>query len=307
MRIGMVIPGPGAAVGLEQMLAQIERAERLGFSSVWTVNIQSAGYDALTMLALAGRCTERIELASFVVPTWPRHPAVMAQQALTAQVASRGRLTLGIGLGHQVVIEAQLGIPWEQPVRHMREYLACLRGLLAGEVVTRAGKGVRITNFRIAVPDDIDPPPVLVAALGPRMLELAGREAAGTVVWMGGARYLAEHAVPTISAAAAAAGRPATRVVNCVPVCVTDNGPAVRAQVAAAFERYGQLPSYRAILDKADAPDPSHVALIGTEDEVLARLRELAAAGVTDFGASIFAPPGERVERTEQLLLAFGG
>lgn len=306
MRIGMVIPSPGSGVALDDALARIERAEQLGFASVWTVNIQSLGYDALTLLALAGRRTERIELATFVAPTWPRHPAVMAQQALTTQVAARGRLTLGIGLSHQVVIETQLGIPWEQPLRHMREYLACLHPLLAGETVSFAGREFTLRAFRLTIPEPVSPPPVLVAGLGPKMLELAGRESAGTAIWMGGARYLAEHAIPIVRAAAASADRPAPRVVNCVPVCVTDRGDEVRRQAAAAFTRYGQLPSYRAILDKAGASDPSDVALIGTEEEVAARLRELAAAGVTDFGAAIFAPDGERVERTERALLEFG-
>jgi F420-dependent oxidoreductase-like protein len=307
MRIGVVIPGPGSAVGLTQMLGQIERAEELGFASVWTVNIQSLGYDALTLLAIAGRRTERIELGTFVVPTWLRHPAMLAQQALTTQAASDGRLILGIGLSHQVVIEKQLGVAWSHPLRHMREYLTCLNGLLAGELVTFDGQEFQIREFRVSVPDAVQPPPVLLAALGPKMLDLAGRMSTGTAVWMGGAAYLSEHAVPTLTAAAEAAGRPAPRVVNCVPVCVTDNATAVREQASAAFVRYGQLPSYRAILDKAGAPDPSDVALIGDEVEVTARIQELAAAGVTDFGASIFAPEGESVERTEQLLLSVPG
>src|SRR5579875_1908526 len=300
-RIGITVPTPGQAMELEAVLDTVERAEALGLHSAWMPNITS--FDALTVLALAGRRTRRITLGSFVVPTYPRHPAAMAQQALTVQAACGGRLVLGIGLSHRVTIEERLGLDYTHPLRHMREYLLCLTALLSGQEVSFQGEEFRLNGYRLTVPGAA-PPPILVAALGPRMLQLAGRLAAGTAIWLGGPRYLAEHVIPTIGQAARAAGRPAPRVLVSVPVCVTERVDAVRQAAAVAFARYGQLPSYRAILDKEGAAGPADVALIGPEPEVQRRLEELAEAGATDFAAAIFTPPGEDAERTWRFLQA---
>jgi F420-dependent oxidoreductase-like protein len=300
MKIGIILPTPGAGVDIETLLDEMSRAEERGFSSLWVSNVLR-GFDALTVLALAGLRTRSVELGTFVVPTYTRHPIVMAQQALTTQAATNGRLLLGIGLSHRVVIEQGLGIDFSHPIRHMREYLACLTGFLSGQPVTYAGDEFHINNVTLVVPGST-PPPVLVAALGPQMLKLTGRIADGTVVWMGGARYLAEHAVPTITAAARAAGRPAPRIVAGLPVCVTDDAARVRQEADAAFGRYGQLPSYRAILDKEGAASPGDVSLIGDERTVLAGLRALAAAGTTDLVAAIYTPIGVDPRRTYDLL-----
>ncbi|HEY7910092.1 MAG TPA: TIGR03564 family F420-dependent LLM class oxidoreductase, partial [Thermomicrobiales bacterium] len=261
----------------------------------------SRGFDALTLLALAGQHTRTVELGTFVVPTYPRHPVALAQQALTTNAATGGRLVLGIGLSHRVVMEQGLGFDWSHPIRHMREYLTCLTGLLSGEPVTFAGEEFHITNFGITVPG-ATPPAVLVAALGPQMLRLAGRHADGTALWMGGARYLATDAVPTITAAASEAGRPAPRIVAGLPVCVTDHAEAVRAEADRAFATYGRLPSYRAVLDKEGAASPADVSLIGDEAVVLAGLRALAEAGATDLIAAVYTPVGENAARTYDLL-----
>jgi 5,10-methylenetetrahydromethanopterin reductase len=303
VRIGVTLPTPGLNPALPALLADMERADALGLEGVWMPNVSSRGFDALTALALAGPRTRRIELGSFVVPTFTRHPVVMAQMALTAQAASGGRLVLGIGLSHRVGMEAQLGFDFSKPVRHMREYLACLAALFSGEPVDHVGEEFRIRGFALAPPPGVAPPPVLVAALGPQMLRLTGRLAAGTAIWVGGPRYVAE-AVTTIAGAARDAGRPAPRVLASVPVCVTDRPDGVRAAAAAFFARYGQLPSYRAILDRAGAAGPEDVALVGDETRVRAGIAEFAAAGATDFAGAIFTPPGEDAERTWALLAA---
>jgi 5,10-methylenetetrahydromethanopterin reductase len=302
MRIGLNLPTPGQTPDLETLLDEFQRAEDLGLHSAWMPNI--AAFDALTTLALAGRRTRKIELGTFVVPTYPRHPAAMAQQALTTQVACGGRLVLGIGLSHRVTIETRLGLDYSHPIRHMTEYLRCLGSLLAGEEATFQGQEFHLDSYRLTVPGAM-PPPVLVAALGPQMLRLTGRLAAGTAIWMGGPRYLAEHVIPTIGKAAREAGRPAPRVLVSVPVCVTDRPEAVSQAANVAFARYGQLPSYRAILDKEGAANPSDVALIGPEDVVRQRLDALAVAGATDFAAAVFAPPGEDAERTRAFLRSY--
>jgi 5,10-methylenetetrahydromethanopterin reductase len=305
VRIALTLPTPlpGNNPDLPQLLEAIEGTEALGLDGVWMPNISSRGFDALTVLALAGARTRRIELGTFVVPTFTRHPVVMAQQALTTQAAAGGRLTLGIGLSHRVSMEGQLGFDFSRPVRHMREYLTCLTRLLAGETLDFEGSDFRMKGFSLAAPPGLTAPPVLVAALGPQMLRLAGQLAAGTAIWVGSPRYVAEAAA-AIAASARAAGRPAPRVLASVPVCVTDRPEAVRAATAAAFARYGQLPSYRAVLDRGGAAGPEDVALIGDEAAVRTGLAAFIAAGATDFLAAVFTPPGEDAERTLKLLAA---
>jgi F420-dependent oxidoreductase-like protein len=302
MRIGLFVT-PGESEELSSVIGRIVDAEARGFPSAWILNVR--GLDALTILALAGRETSNIELGTFVVPTYPRHPAALAQQALTTQAATGGRLVLGIGLSHRVVMEGMLGFDWSRPIRHMREYLSCLTPLLSGEQARFRGEEFRIDGYGLTVPG-ATPPSVLVAALGPQMLRFTGRMADGTAVWMGGPRYLAEHAAPTISAAASEAGRPAPRILAGLPICVTDRTDEVRQRAAKVYERYGQLPSYRAILDREQVEGPADVALIGTEEQVSERLRALAAAGATDFAAAIFEPRGEDAERTVALLQRHG-
>jgi len=300
MKIGMIIPNPGTLLDLETLLVEMSRTEERGIQSIWVANVPR-GFDALTLLALAGKHTRTVELGTFVVPTYPRHPVALAQQALTTNAATGGRLVLGIGLSHRVVMEQGLGLDWSHPVRHMREYLYCLNGFLSGEPVTFAGEEFHISNFGITVPGGT-PPSVLVAALGPQMLRLAGRHADGTAVWMGGARYLANDAVSIISEAAREAGRPAPRIVAGLPVCVTDNADAVREEINRGFARYGELPSYRAVLDKEGAAGPADVSLVGDEAAVLDALRALADAGATDLIASVYTPAGENAARTYDLL-----
>jgi F420-dependent oxidoreductase-like protein len=248
-------------------------------------------------LALGGARTRRLELGTFVVPTFTRHPIVMAQQALTAQAATGGRFVLGIGLSHRVSMEGQFGFDFSRPVRHMREYLACLTALFSGQNVDFAGEEFRVRNFTLTPPPGVAPPPILVAALGPQMLRLAGRLSAGTAIWVGGPRYVAE-AAKTIGDAAREAGRPAPRVLASVPVCLTDRAKAVREAAAGFFARYGQLPSYRAILDKEGVGGAEEVALIGDESAVRAGIADFAEAGATDFAAAVFTPPGEDAART---------
>jgi F420-dependent oxidoreductase-like protein len=301
MRIGLTVPTPGENPDLGTLLGWMERADALGLASVWMPNVSSRGFDALMALALAGPRTRRIELGTFVVPTFTRHPVVMAQMALGAQAATGGRLVLGIGLSHRVSMEGQLGYDFSRPVRHMREYLTVLAALFAGGPVEFVGEEFRVRGFALTPPPGVRPPPVMVAALGPQMLRLAGRLSAGTAIWVGGPRYVAE-AARAIGEAARAAGRPAPRVLASVPVCVTDRPEAVRRAAAEFFARYGQLPSYRAILDQEGVGGAADVALIGDEAAVRAGLEAFRRAGATDFAAALFAPPGEDPERAWALL-----
>ena len=285
MRVGMSI-GIGTDTGgnLAATLKNFKAVEDAGFASAWIPNI--FGYDAIMLLALAGQVTERIELGTFVVPTYPRHPTALAQQALTAAAATNNRFTLGIGLSHKIVIEGMFGLDYSKPIRHMREYLSILDRSLTGAPTNFQGEEFRV-GFQITVPGATKPP-VIVAALGPQMLKLAGRLADGTATWMGGPKYLAETAVPIISAAAKEAGRPAPRIVAGFPVALTSKPDAARQSASTTFAIYGQLPSYRAVLDVEGAADASGVAIVGDEAEIRRQLRALQEAGVTDFNASPF-------------------
>jgi len=261
---------------------------------------QIFGLDALTTLAVVGRQVPRIELGTGVVPTYPRHPMMLAAQALTTQMACGGRLLLGIGLSHQVVIESMFGMSFDKPARHMREYLSILMPLLHGEPVAFEGETLS-ANASLGI-QGVDAPAVAVAALGPLMLKLAGRMTDGTVTWMTGPATLAEHTVPTISAAAAEAGRPAPRIVVGLPVCVTDDVDGARERAAKMFAMYGFLPSYRAMLDREGAEGPADVAIVGDEATVAAGLQRVADAGATDFSAAEFAVDADEKRRTRELL-----
>ena len=261
---------------------------------------QIFGLDALTTLAVVGRQVPRIELGTGVVPTYPRHPMMLAAQALTTQMACNGRLLLGIGLSHQVVIESMFGMSFDKPARHMREYLSILMPLLHGEPVAFEGETLS-ANASLGI-QGVDAPAVAVAALGPLMLKLAGRMTDGTVTWMTGPATLAEHTVPTISAAAAEAGRPAPRIVVGLPVCVTDDVDGARERAAKLFAMYGFLPSYRAMLDREGAEGPADVAIVGDEATVAAGLQRVADAGATDFSAAEFAVDADEKRRTRELL-----
>jgi 5,10-methylenetetrahydromethanopterin reductase len=297
MRIGVSLSDPSGPDPMTGLREQIQRAAGDGFASVWISNI--FGLDALTALAVTGRDVPGIELGTAVVPTYPRHPAALAQQALTAAAATGGRLTLGIGLSHKIVIEDMYGFDYGQPLRHMREYLAVLLPLLDRRPVSFTGTTVR-ANIGLSVPGE-GPVPVLLAALGTQMLTLAGQQAEGTVLWMTGPATVRDHVAPTLAAAAAAAGRPSPRVVCILPVCVTDDPAAARERASKIFSIYGELPSYRAMLDREGATGPGDVAIVGDEDAVAAQIRGLAEAGVTDFVAGAYAR-GDEAARTRALL-----
>ena len=273
LRIGIMHGAAGPEGSLDEIVATARRVESLGFATLWMPNIFS--WDAISVLTVVGRETERIELGTAVVPTYPRHPMAIAQQALTASAASGGRFTLGIGLSHQVVIEGMYGLSYEKPARHMKEYLEVLTPLLRGEPVKYEGEQYRVQGA-LQVPGAA-PVPLLVAALGPVMLGHAGRLSAGTITWMTGPKTLGDHIVPGLRTAAEKAGRDTPRVVAGLPVALTSDPSAARETMNKVFAVYGTLPSYRAMLDREGADGPADVALVGDETslrEQIERLRD---------------------------------
>lgn len=299
MRIG-IMAGAGDGSTLDQLVAQAERAEAAGFATFWLANIFS--YDAITALAVIGRATRRIELGTAVVPTYPRHPLAIAQQALTANAACGGRLALGIGLSHKLVIEDMFGLSYAHPARHMAEYLAVLTPLLRGEAVDYKGEEYRV-RAALQVPGGA-PTRLLVAALGPAMLRLTGRYAEGTITWMTGVKTLASHTVPTLRKAAEEAGRPAPRIVAGLPIALVRDVAAARETASKQFAIYGQLPSYRAMLDREGAASPGDVAIVGDEKALRAGIAQLRDAGVTDFDAVVSPLEPGAAERTLEFLAA---
>lgn len=294
MRYGMSIDNSRP---IADVVEQARAVRDAGLASATVSHI--FGYDALTLLGVIGAQVPDIELVTGVVPTYPRHPIAMAQQALTVQAVTGGRLTLGIGLSHQIVIEGMYGYSFEKPARHMRDYLNALMPLLRHEQVSYDGETL---TARTMGPLDVDAPApdVLVAALAPTMLRLAGTLADGTITWMTGPATLADHIVPSITRAARDAGRTPPRIACGLPVCVTNEVEAARERAGKTFSVYGTLPSYRAMLDREGATGPSDVAVVGDEDAVARQLATIADAGVTDFAA---APYGSREERERTFAL----
>jgi 5,10-methylenetetrahydromethanopterin reductase len=301
--MGLQTPGaPGARPWnvIHDVVAMVRQAEQLGFDSVWL----AGRWDALTLVTLSSTVTERIELGTSVVPTYPRHPLALAQQTLAAQAASNGRVTLGIGVGQRRTISQQLGMDYDHPIRHLREYLPILRGILNGETVNFQGGQYQITDLKLSIPD-AKPPAIMVAALGPQSLKVTGQLADGTLMFLAGPRYMEEVAVPTITNAAREAGRPAPRISNGVPICVTGNRDAGLERATRTFGHYGQDGAYRAILDRDGSATPTDVSLVGDVKTVTAGLDRFASLGVTDFNATVFGDADE-IDETLAMLAEYG-
>jgi F420-dependent oxidoreductase-like protein len=257
---------------------------------------QSSGFDALTVLALVGRETTNVELGTSVIPTYPRHPVALAAQALTVNAATDARLVLGIGLSHRVTVEHTYGLSYDRPARHMQEYLDALVPLLRDSTVDVDGETIS-AHAQLQVPG-ATAPTLLLAALQPRMLALAGGMADGTITWCTGPVTLERQVVPLLRAAASDARRPEPRVVVALPTIVTDDEAHGRAAAGEQLAGYGDLPVYRAVLDAEGVDGPADVSVVGDEAAVTAHLERLRAVGATDF---IAIPTGTDADRRRTL------
>lgn len=288
---------------IDGLTANAREARDQGFGSIWLPQV--FGLDTLTAIALAGQEVPDITFGTAVVPTYPRHPQMLAQQALTVNQAIGGRLVLGIGPSHKPVIEGMWGMSFDKPIRHLREYLEILQPLLQDKRVSYGGEALT-ARAELAIDPEAPAPKVMMAALGPQLLKVTGRLADGTILWMTGPKTIAEHSAPTIREAAAAAGRPEPEVVAGFPVCVTDGSPtandAVRERAATEYAIYGQLPSYRAMLDREGYEGPADLAIIGSAGEVTDRIGAMAEAGVTTFAAAEFGDRDQRAASREILV-----
>ena len=304
MRIGTMLGADGTRATLDDVIGVAKRAEAAGLDNVWLANICS--FDAISTLALIGRETERIGLGTAVTPTYPRHPTAIAQQAMTTQAACGGRFTLGIGLSHKIVIEDMLGFSYDKPARHMREYLSVLMPLVKGEAANFEGEEYRVRGVTMDIPgsENLD---VVVAALGPVMLKIAGELADGTNTWMVGPKTMETHIIERLSKAADAAGRPQPKVVGGYPLILTNKPDEARAKIAEQLTIYGQLPSYRAMLDIEGVEGPADIAIVGDENLVRGEIKRLEDIGVTDFNAAIMGVEEGAYDRTLECLSSLKG
>jgi F420-dependent oxidoreductase-like protein len=288
-RFGVMI-GPergDSARKAARMLDDIRWAEGAGLDTAWIPQVPS-DFDALIAIALMGTVTERIELGTAVVPLQAQHPVALARAAMSAQAATNGRLTLGVGPSHHWVVTDMLGLPYDRPAAFTRDYLQVLTAAFAGT----GGADVENATFKVHNPlglAPIAPLPVLVAALGPVMLRIAGEQADGTVLWLADERAIGDHIVPKITKAAAGAGRPAPRVVAGIPVCLCEPDRVAEAK-ARANRILGEAevsPNYQRLLDAGDATDVGDLTAAGDEEMIVARIRRFLDAGVTDISARL--------------------
>ncbi len=296
MRIGFNGGGGHRTVG--SIVDEARRAAADGFQSYWLSQI--AGPDSLTALAVVGTSVPGIELGTSIVPIYGRHPFVLASQALTTQSACGGRLVLGIGASHQIVVEHLLGESYRRSYTRLRETVDALQPLLAGREASVEGKEI-VARGTVAI--DAPAPSVLVAALGPRSLALAGSRCDGVTLWMVGPHTVRDHVVPHLSEAAAQAGRGAPRVLAGAPLCVTEDVAAARRHAAGQLAVYGSLPAYQAMLEREGFNGPEDLLMAGSGDDIDRRIEAYRAAGVTDMRLAPMCPTENERERTREYLV----
>lgn len=292
--------GPYAIGSFDVVVERITRADADGFPIVWTH--QASGLDPFVAMAAAARQAPRIEVGTALIPAVLRHPQALAAEALTAQAALAGRLTLGIGMSHRHVVEGRLGMSYERPAQFMGEYLDALLPLLRGE--TADTRGERLTMVGGLDIDGVAPPPLLLGALGPRMLALAGRLADGIVTAAAGPRVLAEHIVPTLTKAAADAGRPAPRIVAAVVACITDDAEAARTRIAATSKPYATFPVFQAMLEREGVTSQVDIGIIGDEATARDQAQRFIDAGATELAIRESTGTPDEAERTRAFLIS---
>ena len=301
MRIGIMI-GPETrnyAGKVDRLCEDAREADAAGFATAWIPQLPQ-DFDAMTAVALMGRETNRIELGTAVVPLQSRHPIALGQQALSVQAVCEGRFSLGVGPSHHWVIDTMLGLPYEHPAQVVEDYLDVFDAMFAGPAPVDVENG----RFRIHNPldiTDITRTPVLLAALGPVMLRIAGERTDGTVLWMADERAIAEHVVPRITKAAASAGRPSPRVVAGIPVglCAPDEVDGARERANRILGHAEYSPNYQRLLEQGDATDVGDIAALGSEADIERRLRSFADAGATDLSVRVLPVGHGREELLE--------
>ena len=304
MRIGLT----GGASTVNAIIDQAQQAEADGFHALWYASTVAG--DPLVAMALAGRATSTIELGTAIVQTYPCHPVLQANR-VAAVVNAMGRpgLTLGLGPSHEPLISGVFGLSYDHPGRNTEEYLQIISALLRGEEIDVAGEdwSAHGPAGMVALDHSV---PVLLSALSPRMLRIAGQYADGVVLWMASAKAIETRIAPKLNATAHALDRPKRRIVAGLPVVVHHDVGEARTAVARMSTMYSGMTNYQRIIDAGGGGGPADVAIIGDEDAVHAQLRDLLAAGATEIWAQPIAVGDDRpqrnvsLQRTRELLSA---
>jgi F420-dependent oxidoreductase-like protein len=266
---------------VDDVIAQAREAFAIGVRQVWLA--QQFDHDAISLAGLIGAAVPGLGVGTFVVPVNPRHPLTLASQAQTAQAASHGNFSLGLGLGAHAPERQAFGTAWPNTIERLREHLQVLRSIIdTGAVDFHGTEFTAAPEWPVALPGG-SPLPVYVAAMGPRALRVTGELADGTLPYLAGPRTIAEFIAPTIVEAAADAGRQAPRIIAAVPVLVTDDVDAGRAAAAEALAFYAAIPSYQKVIAREGVESIADLAAVGPADVVRSHLQRYRDAGATDL------------------------
>ena len=290
----LLIPRPGAANLVDDVIDQARRAHELGVKKVWLA--QQLNYDAISLAALVGAAVPGLGVGTSVVPINPRHPLIVGQLAQTAQAATHGNFSLGLGLGARVVERPAFGGDWPHVITRLREHLTILRSVFDTGSVDFQGTEISASPTWPVHVAGGTPVPIYVAAMGPKALRVTGELADGTIPYLAGPRTIGEFIVPTINKAAAEVGRPVPRVITAVPVLLSADVESGRVAAAEHLGFYASIPSYRNVIAREGVDDIAELAAVGPEEAVARQLASYLDAGATELTLS----PLERTDSADR-------
>jgi F420-dependent oxidoreductase-like protein len=281
MPTGIVLsPDPQAVNVVDDVVSQASRAHDLGVRQVWLP--QQFDYDAIALAGLVGAAVPGLGVGTFVVPFNPRHPLIVASLAQTAQAASHGNFTLGLGLGAHEPERLAFGTAWPNTIGRLREHLTVLRSIFDTGAVDFTGDQISASPAWPVKVAGGTPVPVYVAAMGPKALRVTGELADGTLPYLAGPRTIAEFIEPTIAKAAADAGRQKPKIIAAVPVWVSGDVDAARALATQQLSFYETIPSYRKVIAREGVASAVDIAAVGSAESVRRQLQRYLDAGATD-------------------------
>lgn len=280
MKISVIVPETRSVARAAEAA---QRAEDAGLHGMFLGS--AFGFDPMMALGYAGTKTSTLLLGTAVVPTWPRHPVVMAQSAATANQMCGGRFRLGIGPSHKPVMK-MYGVDFDRPISHLSEYIEIVKALLSTGTVQHKGDRFKVMGF-LDIKDGGNPP-VLLSALKEQMCQLAGRVADGVLPWLAPPAYVKEFITPNVATGAAAAGRDAPPIIAEIPAVLETDFDRVREVVNADLGIYPQMPFYADIFVRMGAAPSLEEASKGWTDDMINAVvpwgdRDTIAAHAQDY------------------------